>query len=96
MTTAGVDFKEDIGSFSIHVLFSKSWRNRRPTLKCGIASSKSYATRGDVGEASYAAVPHLLRIGLIAKEIPWQLFALVLNIDLARLDAKNPLPACLA
>jgi hypothetical protein len=53
--------------------------------------------QGDVGEASYAAVPHLVRIH-IARGVPdWNTYALVATIDLARARGENPpLPSWLA
>jgi hypothetical protein len=46
--------------------------------------------QGDVGEASYAAVPHIVRICLSKGVLPWQLFSLVAYIDLARSTNTNP------
>jgi hypothetical protein len=49
--------------------------------------------QGDVGEASYASVPHLVRIylqlGPDRSEV-WNTFGLVAVIDLARTRGKNP------
>ena len=46
--------------------------------------------QGDVGEASYAAVPHLVRIHA-ARGVPdWNTYALVAIIDLARGRRRNP------
>jgi hypothetical protein len=46
--------------------------------------------QGDVGEASYAAVPHLVRIHG-ARGVPdWNTYAIVATIDLARLNGRNP------
>ena len=46
--------------------------------------------QGDVGEASYAAVPHLARIYRKRGVIDWNTYALVAVIELARDDGKNP------
>ena len=46
--------------------------------------------QGDVGEASYAAVPHLVRIYRKGGVIDWNTFAIVAVIELARDDSKNP------
>jgi len=46
--------------------------------------------QGDVGPASYAAVPELVRIhrsGLVAD---WNLYAIVAIIELARTESNNP------
>ena len=52
--------------------------------------------QGDVGEASYAAVPHLVRVHA-ARGLPdWNTYALVATIEEARRDGRNPiLPASL-
>ena len=47
--------------------------------------------QGDVGEASYAAVPHLVRIYRDAGVIDWNTYAIVAVIELARDASKNPL-----
>ena len=46
--------------------------------------------QGDVGEASYAAVPELVRILCELQETDWNVFALVATIELARDDKRNP------
>lgn len=46
--------------------------------------------QGDVGAASYAAVPHLVRIYRKRGIIDWNTYAIVAVIDLARDDGKNP------
>jgi hypothetical protein len=46
--------------------------------------------QGDVGEASYAAVPHLVRIYRKRGVIDWNTYAIVGVIELARDDGKNP------
>jgi hypothetical protein len=46
--------------------------------------------QGDVGEASYAAVPHLVQIYLAAETTDWNTYALVATIDLARGKGSNP------
>jgi hypothetical protein len=46
--------------------------------------------QGDVGEASYAAVPHLVRIHA-ARGVPdWNTYAMVGTIEIARLNGHNP------
>src|SRR5712692_5753945 len=46
--------------------------------------------QGDVGDASYAAVPHLVRIHA-ARGVPdWNTYALVATIDEARREGCNP------
>jgi len=54
--------------------------------------------QGDVYTASYAAVPHIIRIGLSMAATPhWQFFALPTSIELARLKWGSPvIPADLA
>ncbi len=46
--------------------------------------------QGDVGEASYAAVPHLVRIYRLRSVIDWNTYAMVAIIELARGQGKNP------
>ena len=46
--------------------------------------------QGDVGEASFAAVPHLVRIYRKRGIEDWNTFAIVAIIELARKDGKNP------
>jgi hypothetical protein len=46
--------------------------------------------QGDVGEASYAAVPQLVRIEDARTEADWNTYALVAVIDVARRDPRNP------
>jgi hypothetical protein len=46
--------------------------------------------QGDVGEASYAAVPHLVQIYLAAETTDWNTYALVATIELARGKGSNP------
>jgi predicted house-cleaning noncanonical NTP pyrophosphatase (MazG superfamily) len=46
--------------------------------------------QGDVGAASYAAVPHLVRIYRKRGIIDWNTYAIVAVIELARDDGKNP------
>lgn len=46
--------------------------------------------QGDVGDASYAAVPELVRIHRIGGAADWNLYALVAIIELARTESKNP------
>jgi hypothetical protein len=46
--------------------------------------------QGDVGEASYAAVPHLVRICTDGADLDWNLFALVGTIEIQRPQGTNP------
>ena len=46
--------------------------------------------KGDVGEASYAAVPELVRIHCERGIPDWNTYALVATIELARDDKRNP------
>jgi hypothetical protein len=46
--------------------------------------------QGDVGLASYAAVPHLVRIHRRYRRANWNTYALVAVIELARTAGKNP------
>lgn len=46
--------------------------------------------QGDVGEASYAALPHLARIAEIGRGLDWNPFALASTIEAARLQDRNP------
>src|SRR6202021_2098270 len=47
--------------------------------------------QGDVGEASYAAVPHLVRIHRMRGVVDdWNTYALVAIIELARTETGNP------
>jgi len=46
--------------------------------------------QGNVGEASYAAVPHLVRIYRQRGVVDWNTYALVAVIELARGSGKNP------
>lgn len=49
--------------------------------------------QGDVGEASYAAVPHMVRIARAAALRDWNVYALVALIEIERHRKKNaPLP----
>ena len=53
--------------------------------------------QGDVGEASYAAVPHLVRIHAARGVADWNTYALVATIEIARRMGHNPeLPASLS
>jgi hypothetical protein len=52
--------------------------------------------QGDVGDASYAAIPHLVRIHRRRGIVDWNTYALVAVIELARTEKQNPaLPAWL-
>ncbi|HXT72773.1 MAG TPA: hypothetical protein VN785_02875 [Candidatus Angelobacter sp.] len=46
--------------------------------------------QGDVGVASYAAVPHLVRIYRKHRVIDWNTYAIVAVVELARDNGKNP------
>ena len=46
--------------------------------------------QGDVGEASFAAVPHLVRIYRSSGKIGWNTYAIVAIIELARNVGQNP------
>ena len=46
--------------------------------------------QGDVGEASYAAVPHLVRIHAARGIADWNTYALIATIEDARHNGRNP------
>jgi hypothetical protein len=46
--------------------------------------------QGDVGEASYAAVPHIVKISETVAERNWNLYALVSIIEIERHRKTNP------
>jgi hypothetical protein len=46
--------------------------------------------QGDVGQASYAAVPHIVRIHRQRTVVDWNTYALVATIELARGRGNNP------
>jgi hypothetical protein len=46
--------------------------------------------QGNVGEASYAAVPHLVDIYRRRGEVDWNTYAMVAIIELARGEGTNP------
>jgi hypothetical protein len=46
--------------------------------------------QGDVGEASYASVPHLVRIHRASSIVDWNTYAIVAIIELARGKGNNP------
>ena len=46
--------------------------------------------QGDVGEASYASVPHLVRIHRTDGTVDWNTYAMVAIIELARGKGNNP------
>jgi hypothetical protein len=46
--------------------------------------------QGDVGEASFAAVPHLVRIYQELRVVDWNAYAMVATIELARGKGGNP------
>ena len=47
--------------------------------------------QGDVGEASYAAVPHLVRIAKLLPRRDWNFYGLVSTIEVERHRKSNPL-----
>jgi hypothetical protein len=47
--------------------------------------------QGDVGEASYAAVPHLVRIHKEKRNLDWSLYAVASIIEIERHRRTNPL-----
>ena len=46
--------------------------------------------QGDVGAASYAAVPHLVKIHKERGIVDWNTYAIVAVIELARTESNNP------
>jgi hypothetical protein len=46
--------------------------------------------QGDVGDASFAAVPHIVRIYCARGVIDWNAYAIISIIELARNQNKNP------
>jgi hypothetical protein len=46
--------------------------------------------QGDVGEASYAAVPELVKIYKERSAVDWQTYAMVTTIELQRTEGDNP------
>ena len=46
--------------------------------------------QGDIGEASYAAVPHLVRIHRHSGNLDWNLYALMSTIEVERHRRSNP------
>jgi hypothetical protein len=46
--------------------------------------------QGDVGVASYAAIPHLVRISATGAERDWNLYALAATIEIERRRKSNP------
>lgn len=52
--------------------------------------------QGDVGDASYATVPHLIRIQAESPKVDWNLYALISTVEIERHRSGNPpLPAWL-
>jgi hypothetical protein len=47
--------------------------------------------QGDVGEASYASVPHLVRIHKLNRTLDWNLYALISTIETERHRKSNPI-----
>ena len=72
-------------------------------LRAGRDVSKSWHSlwedlhhQGDVGTASYAAIPHLVKIHRRRGKADWNTYALVAVVELARTAGKNPkIPAFL-
>lgn len=53
--------------------------------------------QGDLGVASYAAIPHLVRIASLSKRRDWNLYGLISTIEVERHRKSNPvLPKWLA
>ena len=46
--------------------------------------------QGDVGEGSFAAVPHLVRIHRVRGVVDWNTYAIAAAIELARGEGRNP------
>jgi hypothetical protein len=46
--------------------------------------------QGDVGEASYAAIPHLVRIYRRSQPGDWNTYAMLATVELARREQRNP------
>jgi hypothetical protein len=51
---------------------------------------QSIVHQGTIGEASFAAVPHLVRIERLSSTRHWQTYALGATVDLARGRGANP------
>lgn len=72
----------------------------RPALsqiRDGVRSDEAWTSlwedlhhQGDVGEASYAAVPFLVEFCRARREYGWNLFAMIAVIELSRENAGNP------
>jgi hypothetical protein len=88
------DIKGAIASRTIPVLPCALWNLARPGL------GKSFGlnfSMDDVGEASYAAVPHLVQIHEALGVPDDNVYSIVVMIDEARRDGSNPeLPRDLA
>ncbi len=66
-------------------------------LECGDDVEDAWHTlweelhhQGDVGEASYASVPHLVRIHRKREVVDWNTYAIIGTIELARDWPRNP------
>lgn len=46
--------------------------------------------QGDVGEASFAAVPHIVRMYCSRGALDWNAYGIVATVELARNEAENP------
>jgi hypothetical protein len=83
--------------FDVRPLLSQleSGRDRESVLQ---ALWQELYHQGDVGEASYAAVPHLVRIYCSEETPDWNFYAIVATVDLARdgrYSGNPPLPSWL-
>jgi len=48
--------------------------------------------QGDLGDASYAAVPHLKEVIAEQRTVDWNPYALIATIEVARLNGNPPVP----
>jgi hypothetical protein len=64
--------------------------NERDTISVWKELWNELHHQGDVGEASFAAVPHLVRICHKREIVDWNTFAIVAIIELAREEGMNP------
>jgi len=51
--------------------------------------------QGDIGDASYAAVPHLIEAIAEQRTVDWNPYALIATIEIARLNGNPPIPGWL-
>lgn len=59
-------------------------------IEGGIVLWEELRHQGDVGEASYAAIPELVRIHRSQGNANWNLYAMTVIIELARTESGNP------